>query len=255
MLGNALGFASQALVFRIWWAKGEPGGQGVCVASQEVEDALALRRAIVMGFSTFCVLAFSSIDMLMLGVMCNSREVGLYSAAYRVLNQILVTYYLLTSAIYPQLAQQSLKDCKLALNLRILVLLSTFGVAIAAVVTLARRPLITILFGPQFEAAGSLLLLVAWAVPLDFLTSYLNTAYIAWGMERKVLSCMAIAAVSNVALNLIWIPKYGAMAAAVNTLLCYAILLACLMVGWYSTKELASQRSQQLEITSRESLL
>lgn len=255
MLGNALGFVSQALVFRIWWAKGESGGQGVCVASQEVEDALALRRALVMGFSTFCVLAFSSIDMLMLGVMCNSREVGLYSAAYRVLNQILVTYYLLTSAIYPQLAQQSLKDRKLALNIRILVLLLTLGIAIAAVVTLVRRPLITILFGPQFEAAGFLLLLVVWAVPLDFLTSYLNTAFIAWGMESKVLSCMAIAALSNVVLNLIWIPKHGAMAAAVNTLLCYAILLACLMIGWYSTKELASHRSQQLEITPSESLL
>jgi O-antigen/teichoic acid export membrane protein len=250
MLGNALGFLSQALLFRIWWARGEARGQSVSVGSQEVEDALALRRAIVMGFSTFCVLAFSSIDMLMLGVMCNSREVGLYSAAYRVLNQTLVTYYLLTSAIYPQLARQSFKDRKVALSLRILVLLSTFGIAIAVVVTLVRRPLITIMFGPQFEAAGPLLLLVVWAVPLDFLTSYLNTAYIAWGMEKKVLSCMAIAATSNVILNIIWIPRHGAMAAAVNTLLCYAILLGCLMITWYSTKELASPRSQELEISS-----
>jgi len=137
---------------------------------------------------------------------------------------------------------------------KIFVLLSTFGIAIAALVTIVRRPLITILFGPQFAAAGSLLLLVAWAVPLDFLTSYLNTAYIAWGMEKKVLSCIAIAAISNVALNILWIPKYGAMAAAVNTLLCYAILLGSLMIVWYSTKELLPPQPQQLGITSNESL-
>jgi len=54
-----------------------------------------------MGLAWLGNLAFNSIDMLMLGVMSNPRQVGLYSAAYRVLNQVLVAYYLLTQSLYP----------------------------------------------------------------------------------------------------------------------------------------------------------
>ena len=67
----------------------------------------------------------------------------------------------------------------------------------------------------------------------------LTTAYIAWGMEKKILMCTAIAAGSNVMLNLIWIPTYGARAAAVNTLISYLILLVTLAVAGRSAKELS----------------
>ena len=62
------------------------------------------------------------------------------------------------------------------------------------------------MFGHQFLPATLLLLLLAWAIPFDFLTSYLSNAYIAWGMEKKILVCTVVAAGSNVVLNLIWIP-------------------------------------------------
>ena len=59
-----------------------------------------------------------------------------------------------------------------------------------------------------------------------------------------MLTCTAISAASNVILNLIWIPTYGAEAAAVNTLVSYVIFLASLAVaGWYST-ELGRARTQ-----------
>src|ERR1039457_5717818 len=102
-----------------------------------------------------------------------------------------------------------------------------------------------ILFGHQFLPAALLLLLLAWAIPFDFLTSYLSNAYIAWGMEKKILICTGVAAGSNVVLNLIWIPAYGATAAAVNTLISYVIFLIGLaLTGRYageSTSELQPQ--------------
>jgi O-antigen/teichoic acid export membrane protein len=67
-------------------------------------------------------------------------------------------------------------------------------------------------------------------------------------MEKKVLACTAIAAACEVVLNLIWIPSYGATAAAVNTLISYVIFLASLAVaGWYST-ELGHPRAQPIVV-------
>ncbi len=226
--GNAFGFALQALILWVWWERHKPEA---AVEQSVIKDALAWRRTSVMGVAWLGNLAFNSIDMLMLGVMSNPEQVGLYSAAYRVLNQVLVVYYLLTQSLYPEFAQQSGEERARMVKARILLPLLGAGLAIAVVVAVSRRLALTLLFGHQFLIAGPLLLLLAWAIPLDFLTSYLSNAYIAWGMEKKILLCTAVAAGSNVVLNLIWIPSYGAAAAAVNTLISYVIFLIALALA------------------------
>jgi PST family polysaccharide transporter len=192
-----------------------------------------------MGVAWFCNLAFNTIDMLMLGVMSDAHQVGLYSAAYRIMNQVLFTYYLLTSVLYPRLARQDVYQRVRALRPAILLSLVGVGAVFAVILAFASREVLLIVFGRQFLAATLLLSLLAWAIPLDFLTSYLSNAYLAWSMEKKVLVCTAIAAGSNVVLNLIWIPRYGATAAAINTLISYVVYLACLYVTARRAKELS----------------
>lgn len=238
--GNLVGNAIQAAIFKLWWHRHKL--QQACgISSGVIRDSLAWRRTSVMGMAWFCNMAFNSIDMLMLGIMSNPREVGLYSAAYRILNQVLYTYYLMTSVLYPLLARQDQNQRLRMLRPRILASLMGLGIVMATVLTAARRPVIEVLFGRDFLPATLLLVLLAWAIPMDFLTSYLTNAFIAWGMERKILLSTGIAAGSNVVLNLIWIPIYGAKAAAVNTLVSYAILLASLAASGRSAKELTSE--------------
>jgi PST family polysaccharide transporter len=191
-----------------------------------------------MGVAWFCNLAFNTIDMLMLGVMSDAHQVGLYSAAYRIMNQVLFTYYLLTSILYPRLARQNAQQRTQALRPAILLSLIGIGSAFALILAFASREVLLIVFGKQFLAATLLLSVLAWAIPLDFLTSYLSNAYLAWSMEKKVLVCTAVGAGSNVVLNLIWIPRYGATAAAVNTLISYVVYLACLYITARRAKEL-----------------
>lgn len=237
VLGGFLGGLLQALVFWAWWQTQQPAEEERVVLSA-IRDSLAWRHTSILGLATLCNLAFATIDMLMLGVMSNPSQVGLYSASYRVVNQVLYTYYLLTQVLYPQLARQDRQQRVRMLRPSILATLLGAGVAIAAVVSLVRRPVISILFGHQFLPGAFLLLLLAWAIPFDFLTSYLSNAYIAWGMERRVLLCTVIAAGSNILLNLIWIPAYGAKAAAVNTLISYVIFLGSLALAGRKAKQL-----------------
>lgn len=240
VLGNAAGYGLQAVIFGQWWRRHQPVDQQY-LSFAVIRESLAWQRTSIMGLAWLCNLAFNTIDMLMLGVMSNAQQVGLYSAAYRIMNQILFAYYLFTQVLYPQLARQDQQQRVRMLRPRILLLLLGAGVVLAAVVSIARRPLLTILFGHQFLPATLLLLLLAWAIPFDFLTSYLSNAYIAWGMEKKILLCTIVAAGSNIVLNLIWIPAYGAKAAAVNTLICYLIFLASLAVAGRSAKELSTR--------------
>jgi O-antigen/teichoic acid export membrane protein len=231
VVGNLIGYALQALVFWMWWKRHqrEIGEQQLGVAA--IGEALQWGRTSIMGLAWLSNLAFVTIDMLMLGVMSNPEQVGLYSAAYRVLNQVLVTYYLLTNVLYPQLARQTAVERLGMLRPRILLTLLASGTALAVLVAVFRRPVLSLLFGHAFAAAAPLLLLLAWCVPLDFLTSYLSNAYLAWSMERRVLVCTLVAAGVNIVLNLFGIPRYGATAAAVNTLISYLVFLASLALA------------------------
>ena len=235
--GNVVGNVVQALIFNAWWRRHHLAHEQI-IPIEIIRHSLEWRRTSIMGVAWLCNLAFVSIDMLMLGIMSNPRQVGLYSAAYRILSQVLFAYYMMTNVLFPQLARQSQEQRLSMLRPKILLTIAAMGVMIAALVTLIRRPLISILFGHEFQAATLLLMLLAWAIPLDFLTNYLSTAYIAWGMEKKILVCTAIAAGSNILLNLFSIPTYGASAAAANTVISYVIFLTSLAIAGRSAKEL-----------------
>lgn len=239
--GNVAGILAQAAVFWIWWKKHQPEGFGTAEERSSIADSLAWRRTSIMGLAWLGNLAFNTIDMLMLGVMSNPQQVGLYSAAYRILNQVLMAYYLLTQSLYPELSRQDTAQRLRMLRPRFLLPLLGVGLAIAGALAATRQPLMKLVFGSQFGAASALLFVLAWAIPLDFVTSYIGNAYIAWGMEKSILVCTAIAAASNVVLNLIWIPTYGATAAAVNTLLTYVIFLVSLGLAGRFAKELARE--------------
>ncbi len=230
VVGNLAGYLLQGWVFYLWWQRhrrriAQPE-QGV----SEIAAAMEWRVTSIMGLAWMANLAFNTVDMLMLGVLSNPEQVGLYSAAYRILNQLLLAYYMLTGALYPQLARQNTAQRLRMLRPRVFVALIVAGCVLAFLLAYFRQPLLRIVFGRPFVAAAPLLLLLAFVLPLDFLTSYLSNAYIAWSMERSVLTCAAIAAGSNIVLNAATIPRYGAMAAAINTLISYFVYLG--MLAW-----------------------
>jgi len=245
--GNLAGYILQAVVFRLWWRRQHlHSTTGESPVPAMIADSLAWRTTIVMGIAWFAQIAFNSIDTLMLGVVSGPEQVGLYSSAYRILMQVLVTYYLIILALYPSLSRLSPERRLALLRPRVLIALFAIGTTIAMAVSLLRRELLVIVFGRSFLPAAILILVLAWAIPLDFVTSYLNNAYIAWGMERKLLRCIVVAAGTNIILNIIFLPKYGAMAAAVNTIIAYFVYLAGLNLV---------RRAMQLEMRGRTTLL
>ena len=238
--GNAFGFAVQVGFFHWWWRNQSRRLPGQHEPSAIVRASLCWRRTSVMGLAWFCYLAFNSIDIMMLGLMSNAEQVGLYSAAYRVLNQVLATYYVLTQVLYPRFARHSAAERPRMLKAGVVAPLVFSGILIAGGICWARRGVLSVVFGDSFVAAAPLLLVLAWSVPLDFATSYLSNAFLAWGLERKVLASTGIAALTDVVLNLAFIPSLGARAAAVNTVISYAVLLAGLCLTGRTIKAIGA---------------
>jgi len=228
LAANALGCTVQVGVSFLWWRTHRRIETNDEIIIGKINEALSWQRSSLMGLAWLCNVAFNSIDLLMLGLLAPAFQVGLYSAGYRVINQVLATYYLATQALFPRFARYRDRERIQATQFHVLFKLFFVGALLCFVIAAGRRFIVALFFGSAFAHASALLLVLSLAIPMDFITSYLSNAYIAWGLERTVLFCTSSAAVTNVLLNWVFIPRFGAIAAAINTLLSYGVFLALL---------------------------
>jgi O-antigen/teichoic acid export membrane protein len=241
--GHAFGQILLAVAAWVWWKTRQKQLPSEATEVCEVEAALRFRRTAILGLALFSNLAFNTIDVLLLGIFTTPSDVGLYSASYRILNQALVIYYLLTQSLYPQFAKLLPSERVATLRPSILAVLFSCGALLTLLTLVGGEAILRLLFGAEFAVAYSLLAILAFAIPIDFLTSYLSNAYIAWGMERQVLVCTATGAITNIGLNVAFMPMYGAKAAAINTVVSYMVFLISLIFVRSAVTQMAPESS------------
>jgi len=188
--------------------------------------------ALVLLLANGSVLIYNTADQLMLKLMRGDHETGLYAGAYRVIQLPLAGWYAITASALPELSRLWRDDPRAAATLsrRLTVGAAVAGTVIAIGIWFARGLLIRLIYGGDYGPSADILGILAVAVPLEFIASVKGTSYVAAGRERGTLVCVAIAAITNLVGNWIWIPAHGMQAAAWVTIASYAALLAAYAV-------------------------
>ncbi len=197
-------------------------------------DQPLLRSMLRLGFPLMLIhllqTVFISIDVLLLRQLLpdGERVVGYYNSAWKWFNalQIIPSYF--TLALFPIISRAIKQDMdaarrmyRLALKLMLLLALPT-----SALFTFAAFPLIGLLGGREFLPDGAIALqLIMWSIPFGWLNSVTNYVLIALGMERLQPRAFALAVGFNIVANLLFIPRYSYVAAAVITILSEVVLL------------------------------
>ena len=200
-----------------------------------VERALAtdlLRYSIpfVVIFSLDLILSLS--NRFLLQHFLGSEAVGLFSASYDLANQtIMMSFAILNLAVYPLVVQALERAGKEAARNQLRQYsVAFFALALPASVGLAfvARPLSTVVLGEAFrQVAGQLMPWVALsAFVMGAKAFYFDLAFqLGLRTELQIWAVMA-AAMLNVVLSLLWIPRYGAMGAVWATCAAYTLALA-----------------------------
>ena len=202
-------------------------------------DELRPKRVFTLGLSNLLNLVFMNADILLLGAMTTTHEVGRYSAACKPLYIIFTGFWLLTDALYPHLAKLEAGGRAHSVLLRALAGLAVLASAAALVLGLLAPWLLTLIYGSTL-GAGRLFQILLIALPLDFCFSLLWTVLVSRGYDRAVLYSLATAATVNVVLNLVFIPRFQANAAAWATVASYALLFSAVLIFVLRKKVLAS---------------
>jgi O-antigen/teichoic acid export membrane protein len=114
-------------------------------------------------------------------------------------------------------------------------LLCGLGLALVA------HPLVGVVYGDAFEPTGDVLAILGGVLAARFLTSAAATGLVAVGWQRQRVNAQFVAALLNVGLNLLVIPRWGIIgAAAVFVLTEWVLVFGYLgLVWWWRRQNLA----------------
>jgi O-antigen/teichoic acid export membrane protein len=172
--------------------------------------------------------AYNGIDQLIVFSLGGSRDAGLYAAVYRILNQAGVFPAAVFTTLLPILAAAyATTDLPRVHRLmqvatENLMVLAFGGIAVAVA---AGEPILELLYGSDFKTAAPTLVILMCAFALIEMGYVFGSMVLVLGIQRRLLKFAVIALAVNVTLNLIFVPIYGYVAAAVVTLITEGLIL------------------------------
>ncbi|MBI5728494.1 MAG: flippase [Candidatus Magasanikbacteria bacterium] len=205
---------------------------------------LSLWRAIIqkmwpVAISIICNVVYLKGDVVLLSLFRSQTEVGMYGAAYRMLDVVTQSAMLLMGLLLPLLvatwSRGQREEFRHYLQ-RSFDTLMLFAVPIMVGTILLAAPIMQFIAGPKFSAAGNILRILSIAVFGVFIGAVFGHTALAIGRQKTALWIFASDAVITLIGYLVFIPKYGAMGAAWMSVFSelYAGFLLLLLVRHYS---------------------
>ncbi len=196
-----------------------------------------------IGITSFLGLAYFKVDTIMLSVMKNSTEVGLYSLPYKVLENILMVWGFYMASVYPLLAKfigeggiQQIR--KLLKNSVYVALLLSLPMILGGVLF---APFIISIFGGKlFHASIPALQILVFAIPFLFVNNLFSDFFFAKRENKVVFIGIVLSLVANILLNFYFIPIYGFIGAS------YITVISALLFTLYSIMLIAFSKEKYL---------
>jgi len=173
---------------------------------------------------------FFRFDVFIVQAFRGDEALGIYDAAYKLINLVTIVPAYITLALFPTLAQRASDQQSLAGALRIAAyVLVWIAWGIVALISAGADTAIRILAGGDYlPEAAHLLRILIWFAPLSFLNGLVQYVLVASDRQRRLVPVFVAAVVFNLAFNLALVPAFGARAAAIATVLSELVIFAAI---------------------------
>lgn len=175
-------------------------------------------------------------DTILLSFFRPSEDVGIYNAAYKIIENLTFFPAMIAGLMLPVFSRHVFGDReKFLLTAR-----KTFKVFLVFALPLAvggfflADHLVALIGGPAFVDSALPLRILIFSLTAIFFGNYFNAVLIAGNLQRKLLLGLVCIAIGNVAVNLLLIPRYSYVGAAVTSL--GTEILVALLGAWLSVR-------------------
>lgn len=197
-----------------------------------------LKMAVVFGLGSGLYTLYSKIDIVMLERMAGQRSVGLYAAAYTLLENLEIICVVYIAAFMPHLFRTLTVSKERALHQsgRSIGYLLLIGLPTATGLSMLSGDVIELLYGADFAPSAAALAVLIWAVPVKYTFMVLSALLIALDKEKTGLYTGTLGVCVNILLNMLLIPLYAHLGAAIATLITETLILVfqCYFVHRYA---------------------
>ncbi|MEX2007826.1 MAG: flippase [Candidatus Levyibacteriota bacterium] len=184
-----------------------------------------------IGFTSLFSLVYFKLDTIILSVVRDASEVGIYSLAYKILENIIVIWGFYMASVFPLLSRYKAENEKGKFNnlfrnsFFIAAVLSFLIVPISYVFA----PLIINIFaGEGFSGSITAFRILIFAVPLLFLNNILYYRFLIKRNMLPVTASLIAALIFNFVANIVYVPKFGYVASSYITVLTELFLFSIL---------------------------
>ena len=208
-----------ALVLCVLMARYWPREAGSVDAEYRTRDWL--RALLPFSFLGAASIITQKTDIVMLGWLTTASDVGVYNVVVQGSMLVSFGFTAMNSVLAPTIARLFVQEDMVRLQR----LLSVSSIAILAIAVLVLgvlaafgKPLLTTVFGQEFERGYAALLILGVGQLVNASVGSVGTFLSMTRHENDTLRAIVVAAIVNVVLNGVMIPLYGMVGAAVATM-------------------------------------
>lgn len=176
-------------------------------------------------FSGVAAVIYLKSDQIMLRWLDSETAVGIYSSAVRLSEVWFFLPTAIVTSLFPAIIKAKQENSSMYNDMlqKIYYLLFYLSVALALIVMLIGTPLINFAYGAQYAEGAIILKIHIWTAIFVFMRALLSKWLINENLLLFSLVSHGLGALSNIALNLLLIPLYGGIGAAIGTLLSFSV--------------------------------
>jgi O-antigen/teichoic acid export membrane protein len=195
-----------------------------------------LKESLPMGIAVVITFLYFKTDTIMLSMMQSSSDVGIFNAAFKVIENITFFPAMLIGLILPLTARYIFTDKKKFQNISD----KTFKVLLILIIPVVIGTLfladgiIRLIGGGGFAESANVLRIIIFSLAFIFFGSFFNNVLLAGNLQKKLMVALGFCAVFNISLNFYLIPHYSYLGASYTSVFTEMLVAS---FGFYLAKK------------------
>lgn len=170
-----------------------------------------LKESYPLGIAVFISFIYFKMDTILLSILRDSADVGIYNAAYKVIENITFFPSMMVGLVFPIMSQNIFTNKKRFLEisnktLKVFVLLIT---PLVIGTLFLSEGVIALIGGAGFLESANVLRILVFALVFIFLGNFFNAILVAGNYQKKLMLVLLAAASVNLVANFFLIPLYS----------------------------------------------
>lgn len=186
-----------------------------------------LRESLPMGVAAFVSFLYFKADTILLSFLRPGADVGIYNAAYKIIENLVFFPSMIIGLVLPLLARYIFVDPAMFQQIAHKTLKTFFIIVVPLVcgVFFLADDIIALIGGEGYAASAQVLRILIFSLAFIFFGHFFNHILLAGNLQRKLMALLVFAAILNIGANLLIIPHYSYTGAAIISV-CTEIFVA-----------------------------